>query len=424
MVLGRYKLSKGKPLGTGGWCVVRRAEDVNTGKAVAVKTFGTQAINELGEDALAARFTNEVKTFEALGIGPAGTSPKGSSSSGARQLLVNLLDYSKSDTGEPGAADDGQYYTVLELANEALGAWMKASEGHNIGELCDVAKAVAGGLACLHEKGQCHLDVKPDNVMRFGDRWKLIDLEGCLPIKPGSCVKAENFTPEYASPELARFALGEIEAPEASGAMDTWALGVVLLDVIVRDSAFELTKQGCDMSDMFGEPTVEGEEWYRWLSSSEPIDLKSLVATTPGEEVLKNHEEFADVVKALLEKDPTKRPTAQAVLKLPIFAPAPATASEALSDPAQVKAPAATEEPKNERKIVEDVFSRWDKRTNSKGMVTRERLLHICSKLGLKQSQSLALIAACSGKDGKDQTASISWRRFLDFVFDGPLMPI
>lgn len=326
-------------------------------------------------------------------------------------------------------AVDGQYYTVLELADEALDIWMKASEGHEISELCNVAKAVAEGLACLHAKGQCHLDVKPDNVMRFGDKWKLIDLEGCLPIQAGSCVKSENFTPLYASPELARFALGEIEAPQASGAMDTWALGVVLLDVIARDVAFESIKSGCDASEMFSfeEPTVQGEEWYRWLSSSCPVDIDEMVADTPGAELLRNNEEFAEVIRGLLDKDPEKRLSAQALLKLPFFTSASTAAAEVEvpratkeTPPLLAEKPTHTKDSRNGRKGVEDAFSRWDERYSSKGMVSQEALLYLLAKLGLQQTQSLALIAAAGGTT---KAGAIPWREFLDFVFSGP-MPV
>merc|ERR1719487_1734000 len=67
LVLGRYRLQGGGLLGEGGWCVVRQAEDVETGKRVAVKSFREQVEREVGRDHLEQRFQREVEIFRLLG---------------------------------------------------------------------------------------------------------------------------------------------------------------------------------------------------------------------------------------------------------------------------------------------------------------------------------------------------------------------
>lgn len=67
----------------------------------------------------------------------------------------------------------------------------------------DVARALFSALHHLHTRRLLHLDIKPENIMRFGTCWKLIDLECCMQIDAGTFVSIDDITPLYASPELA-----------------------------------------------------------------------------------------------------------------------------------------------------------------------------------------------------------------------------
>lgn len=431
VVMGRYQLADGPPLGTGGWCVVRRAADCRTGRQVAVKTYTSQAERELGPEKLADRFAREIRTFEHLGVGPSRSSISSSNSqvndviADPRNFLVNLLDYSTcADAGEPGCAVDGRYYTVLELADESLDVWLRkrlASGNHaRIDELRQVTLACANGLAWLCSHGLTHLDVKPENIMRFGVHWKLIDLEGCLPHLEdavATSVPTDSFTPLYASPELARLALCEIELLAPSGTMDTWALGVVLLDMLAHSCVFAETKAGFDSAALFEENAVPYEGWYRWLADEEPIDMADLItAPATSVEMLQSHSLLREFLGELLEKDSSRRLPPGNLLRHPFFsiqidAPTPTPAhstdtSTRVAQPCVQRGHAISQRAK-----IETALEGWGR--GADGVVEQAEIYALVLLLGLSTFDARALL------DAIDPTGAqvLTCKSFLDWVF-------
>lgn len=49
-------------------------------------------------------------------------------------------------------------------------------------EVCKIAAQVLTAVKYMHERGCIHGDVKPLNLMRFEDAWKLIDLDAATVI--------------------------------------------------------------------------------------------------------------------------------------------------------------------------------------------------------------------------------------------------
>lgn len=424
LVLGRYRLDQGAPLGNGGWCIVYRAQDTKMGnRPVAVKTFGPQAIRDLSEQALAARFKREVATFQAIGVALVKSDSSGSTAPPPhgkgrehRQLFVNLLDYStqKGEGGDeaPGPAADGKFYTVLELADSSLDCsldhWLetraKGGKFVELEELREIARLLAFSLAQLHAVGLCHLDVKPENILAFGGRWKLIDLESCLP--RDAAVSSSNFTPLYASPELAKLALSKLSSKGSPLApaptMDSWAAGVVLLDVLAHTAAMQDTKAGFDQSALFDGEDIPHESWYRWLADDSPINPSELVAYTPGQEnarkLLTECSDLREVLAKLLEKDPARRLTAAELCRHPFVAHVP--------EDTQPK-----ESAHSQRKEVEMVFQKWLR--GAKAVLGRKVFMALLVRVGLDEKDAQKLLEAC-GAAGQNE---ICLRDFLDFVY-------
>lgn len=86
-----------------------------------------------------------------------------------------------------------------------------------------VGVAVARGLGALHERGQLHGDVKPENILRVGGVWKLGDF-GVTTALEGSYATPAAATLDYRPPETSD--------PDSSRRVhrsaDVWALGVAL----------------------------------------------------------------------------------------------------------------------------------------------------------------------------------------------------
>eukprot|EP00931_Biecheleriopsis_adriatica_P047163 TRINITY_DN27162_c0_g1_i1.p1 TRINITY_DN27162_c0_g1~~TRINITY_DN27162_c0_g1_i1.p1 ORF type:complete len:497 (+),score=115.29 TRINITY_DN27162_c0_g1_i1:61-1491(+) len=325
LLLGRYRVLDHPPLGSGGWCIVRKAEDLH-GEKVALKSYNSQAVRQVDSQALIERFRREVRTFQALDIGPSTPSSSSTSQGESRSVLVNLLDFScEGGNKAAGPAADGNCYTVLELAEESLDAFLerRAASGDYvvIDDLRKVSDALISGLHCIHSRGLCHLDVKPENMMRFqGGRWKLIDLEGCQPSDEGR-LKSDSFTPLYASPELARFALDGAESAgiAPTPAMDIWSAGVVVLDMLAHKAAFAETKAGTACASLFEEECVPCQGWYEWLADPEPLNIESFIDTPASVQLLKGSPDLQDFLGQLLEKDSSRRPSAEGLKRHPFL---------------------------------------------------------------------------------------------------------
>lgn len=169
--------------------------DISGGR-VAVKTFNAQVLKDVDENVQQHRFSKEVNSLKALAarnslkaLGARTMAPPVSGLNGfpdcpGGDFFVKLLGYSKSE-GCPGPARDGRFYTILELGEERLDQWLSKTKksmpkvwAHT--GFADVARALFSALHHLHTRGLLHLDIKPENIMRFGTCWKLIDLECCM----------------------------------------------------------------------------------------------------------------------------------------------------------------------------------------------------------------------------------------------------
>lgn len=344
LLLGKYQVLEGSTLGEGGWCIVKRGRHVDSGLEVAVKTYRDQSLRTLGDAAVvAARFAREVEHFRLLGLSHrherlphSGVDP--------RSLFVNLLDFSCAPHSLALApADDGRFYAILELAEQPLDAWLKQRRevrrprplGRSGGpdfvsgaELRELAAALAEGLSWLHSQGICHMDLKPSNIMRFGGRWKIIDLEGCSSLIAESDLSMDSFTPMYACPELA----GAVLAKAASGdhlsttlagvalseKFDVWSAGVILLDVLAHGEAFSETwnafqEQAFMSFDDEPDPTLGFvEQWYQWLSAPDELVISDLVKE-PASSValLERCPELPLLLRGLLAKSPSNRSSTQ-----------------------------------------------------------------------------------------------------------------
>lgn len=95
----------------------------------------------------------------------------------------------------------------------------------------------AACITRLHAAGYAHRDLKPSNVMWLPreTRWTLIDF-GCT-ARVGDAAPA-GFTLTYAAPEVVRAWLDGAPAALVSPAIDSWALGIMAVQLLSGDSVF------------------------------------------------------------------------------------------------------------------------------------------------------------------------------------------
>ena len=199
---GRYRLDQ--LLGLGGMSDVYRATDLTNGSCVALKLVRSN------DPEFARRLTREARVLE--GLDDPG--------------LVHLL-----DTG----LADGQAFLVMELVEgDTLS---RALERGPFGApaSAQLGARLATALAHVHERGIVHRDVKPSNILldQFGQA-KLGDFgiaahdDTTAYTQTGTTVG----TVSYMAPE-------QLENHHVDVAADIWSLGIVLLECLTGQRAYQ-----------------------------------------------------------------------------------------------------------------------------------------------------------------------------------------
>jgi serine/threonine protein kinase len=151
-----------------------------------------------------------------------------------------LTDYSKDATGEPSTdPDDGVVYVITELAQYSLKDYLALRREQNRPlpkeSVKSITKAVILVVAGLHAKGLAHLDLKPENLMMFNGRLKLIDVDGCVKINTNVSItdSSISFSPCYCAPEWAQFLINESNSGiMVAPALDVWSVGMTICEFV------------------------------------------------------------------------------------------------------------------------------------------------------------------------------------------------
>jgi hypothetical protein len=198
LLAGRYEIER--LLGRGGAGLVLRAHDRELREAVAIKVLRP----DLGQASRwIERLAREVKL--------------------ARQLrhpnVCRVFDFEKAD---------GHVFIVMELAT---GGTLKSEleSGAQLRKPLDArladARAVAAGLAAIHEAGIAHRDVTPQNVLRMADGRLVVSDFGLATEVSQTTTSIHGGTVAYMAPEVVRGQRGTFLS-------DVWALGVVIHETV------------------------------------------------------------------------------------------------------------------------------------------------------------------------------------------------
>jgi len=138
----------------------------------------------------------------------------------------NLLTYR--DSGQiHGGVLAGAIYVVTELCDGTLAderGWASRDAAFDA-QLTLAVTQVAAGLRYLHDRGYIHRDVKPANILRSGDRWKLSDFGLIRDLSSASPSVGVLGTAPYLAPETV--------SPNGAGTpADIFALGVVVHEAL------------------------------------------------------------------------------------------------------------------------------------------------------------------------------------------------
>ena len=180
----------------------------------------------------------------------------------------------------------GGIYIVTELCDGTLAderGWATSSERFRA-ELARAVRQVAEALRYLHDRGFIHRDVKPANILRAGDTWKLSDF-GLVsgPTEPDLQPRIVQGTAPYLAPETAT-------SDGAGPPADVYALGVVVHEALTGAWPYDLPD-----GRWSGPPVTEGAE----------VMLSPILP-----------DEWRPLVELCLDADPRRRPKAEQIAAL------------------------------------------------------------------------------------------------------------
>ncbi|MBI5514916.1 MAG: protein kinase [Deltaproteobacteria bacterium] len=209
--LGRYRIVR--TVGSGGMGTVYEAVHTDLDKRVALKVLHA-AIT--ADPVARARFLREGQAAARI----------------RHPHVVELFDVGQ---------DDGRLFLVLEyLEGQSLSEFLGARGRLPVAELVDLVLPLCAALACVHEAGVVHRDLKPDNVFlartRHGVlRPMLLDFGISKVASGGRALTREEFlgTPEYMSPEQVH------DTSNVDARTDQYALGVLLYEGVTGRRPFE-----------------------------------------------------------------------------------------------------------------------------------------------------------------------------------------
>ncbi len=251
-----------RKLGEGGMGAVYAAEHVVIERKVALKILHPALVRN---PAVLEQFKQEARAASRIG----------------NPYICDVTDW--------GELPDGRVFFAMEyIEGQSLGDVLKKKARLPIARCIPIWRQVAKALGAAHEKGIVHLDVKPDNVLLTqkdgrADGVKVVDFGVAGLIGGSGGVGKVMGTPEYMAPERT--------TPRGHDhRSDIYSLGVMAFEMIVGEVPFQ------------GPTPIDTLAMH---ASDAPDRLNErLVAPVPA-----SIEAF---VRALLEKDPAKRPQTMA----------------------------------------------------------------------------------------------------------------
>ncbi|AES82115.1 putative non-specific protein-tyrosine kinase WEE family [Medicago truncatula] len=176
--------------------------------------------------------------------------------------------------------ENEQLYIQMEICDHSLSV-NKGSELLAEGQVLEVLYQVANALRFIHDKGIAHLDLKPDNIYVKNGVYKLGDF-GCATLTDSS-LPIEEGDARYMPQEILNENYDHLDK------VDIFSLGVSIYQ-LVRKSP--MPESGCHFLNL-----KEGK-----------------LPLLPGHSL-----QFQNLLKAMIDPDPVKRPSARELVENPIF---------------------------------------------------------------------------------------------------------
>jgi eukaryotic-like serine/threonine-protein kinase len=234
-VIGHYEITDF--IGRGGMGEVYRARDTRLNRPVAIKFVSSERLNE----STRRRFQQEARMASALNH--------------PHILTVH-------DAGE----FEGQQYLVVEFIDGGTFSQWVDKNKTDWRQVINLLTGVADGLACAHEAGILHRDIKPDNILVTRSGYaKLADF-GLAKLTERSVEQlAETVTASRTASGLIVGTIAYMSPEQASGReldarSDIFSFGVVLYEALYGRKPFEGETPLETLHDIvYGKPKPQGD---------------------------------------------------------------------------------------------------------------------------------------------------------------------
>jgi serine/threonine protein kinase len=189
--------------------------------------------------------------------------------------------------------DDPDSQTVHLLQPFApLGSLQSALPSLSQQQLCLCFSQIADALHYLHSRSVAHRDVKPSNILCFGnDRFILSDFSSASLLAADGKLADTQGSPAFLSPEECQG--GEFDARSA----DVWAFGVTLFFASFRCFPFEIRARD------------EADFVQTFLAVTRCLANNKLIVPEEADERLKC------LIRGCLERNPARRPSFSEVIR-------------------------------------------------------------------------------------------------------------
>ncbi|MCX6397955.1 MAG: serine/threonine-protein kinase [Propionibacteriales bacterium] len=277
----RYVL--GPVVGRGGMAEVHRATDRVLEREVAVKMLRSTTTDESAR----ARFAAEARTVAALN----------------HPGVVTLLD---------AGIHDEHPYLVMELVDgPTLGERLRTQGPLTASEARDLGAQLADALACAHDQGVIHRDVKPGNILLAARGRVVLTDFGIARLVADTSAHTQTGevigSPAYLSPE-------QVNGSGVTTAVDVYALGLVLLESLTNVRAYPGTPVEAALARLATPPsipeTVEPAlaDLLRRMTALDPADRPSAAAAATALRATgTSGTEDAATATAVLDLPPARR---------------------------------------------------------------------------------------------------------------------
>ncbi|MEM8678733.1 MAG: serine/threonine-protein kinase [Planctomycetota bacterium] len=271
-----------EPLAHGGSGMLFRATDTETGREVAIKIWPRR---NLGRGDLAERVRREALALSRLN----------------HPHIVKILDV--------GVCEDQSAFITMELIDgDTLRTLLRRGHAIPAHRAATMVHEIASALACVHDAGLVHRDVKPSNILveRSTSATKLVDFGLVLDHDAERQLTQDGAiagTPQYMSPEQIR------DPHHVDARSDIYSLGIVLYELLTGSRPYRGVMRMVMFKVLNEDPAAP-----RKFDDTIPRELETICLKAISKERHLRYataSEFADELKRWLDQRPilTRRPS-------------------------------------------------------------------------------------------------------------------